>query len=209
MNDLIKTVDSLKKDPVSIIINSRLQEFERIKDNNLREIFKELCFCIMTANCGAEKCIEIHEKIGDQFLTLTELELQEKFKEYGYRFPNVRSKFIIEARKFKEDIERKIKSNTILEKELRNWLVKNIKGLGLKEASHFLRNIGYKNCAIVDFHIVDVLANYGLVEKPKTMTKNKYLEIEDILRELGKSLNLNMAELDLYLWYLETGKVLK
>ncbi|MFX1355855.1 MAG: N-glycosylase/DNA lyase [Promethearchaeota archaeon] len=209
MNDLIKTVDNLKNDQVSIMINSRLQEFERIRNQDIRQIFKELCFCIMTANCGAEKCIEIHEKIGDEFLTLTEVELKEKFKEYGYRFPNVRSKFIIEARETKQEIEHKIKSQEIHDKELRNWLVKNIKGLGLKEASHFLRNIGFKNCAIIDFHIVDILVKHGLVDKPKTMTKNKYLDIENVLNNLGKSLDLNMAELDLYLWYLETGKVLK
>jgi len=206
MNDLIKTVDNLKNDRVSIMINSRLQEFERIRNQNLREIFKELCFCIMTANCGAEKCIEIHEKIGDEFFTLSETELKEKFKEYGYRFPNVRSNFIIEARESKQEIEQKIKSH---DKELRNWLVKNIKGIGLKEASHFLRNIGFKNYAIIDFHIVDILVKHGLVDRPKTMTKKKYFEIEKVLQNLGKTLNLSMAELDLYLWYLETGKVLK
>jgi len=41
------------------------------------------------------------------------------------------------------------------------------------------------------------------------MTKRKYHEIEEVLMSLGEDLNLNMAELDLYLWYLETGKVLK
>ena len=206
MNDLIKAVENLKQDQISIIINSRLKEFERIRNQNLSEIFKELCFCIMTANCGAEKCIEIHEKIGDEFFTLSETELKEKFKEYGYRFPNVRSNFIIEARESKQEIEQKIKSH---DKELRNWLVKNIKGIGLKEASHFLRNIGFKNYAIIDFHIVDILVKHGLVDRPKTMTKKKYFEIEKVLQNLGKTLNLSMAELDLYLWYLETGKVLK
>ena len=49
----------------------------------------------------------------------------------------------------------------------------------------------------------------NLIEKPKTMTKTKYLEIEEILKSIGNKLNLNMAELDLYLWYLETGKILK
>jgi len=81
--------------------------------------------------------------------------------------------------------------------------------LGYKEASHFLRNIGYKNYAIVDFHIVDLLVKYSLIEKPKTMTKRKYLEIERILQDLGSEVSLNLAELDLYLWYMETGKVLK
>ena len=79
----------------------------------------------------------------------------------------------------------------------------------MKEASHFLRNVGFEDYAIIDFHIIDILEKYGLIEKPKTMTKNKYLEIEDILKKLAKKVNLSLAELDLYLWYKETGKVLK
>ena len=88
-------------------------------------------------------------------------------------------------------------------------MVDNIKGLGMKEASHFLRNIGFKDFAIIDFHIIDILVKYGLIKKPKTLTKNKYLEIEGILKEIAKKTNLNLAELDLYLWYEETDKVLK
>ena len=93
--------------------------------------------------------------------------------------------------------------------KLREWVVKNVKGIGYKEASHFLRNIGYKNLAIIDFHIVDLLVKYDLIEKPKSMTKKKYLEIENVLKQLGRELHLDMAKLDLYLWYKETGKVLK
>jgi N-glycosylase/DNA lyase len=63
--------------------------------------------------------------------------------------------------------------------------------------------------AIIDFHIVDLLVKYDLIEKPKSMTKKKYLEIENVLRQLGRELHLDMAKLDLYLWYKETGKVLK
>jgi N-glycosylase/DNA lyase len=92
---------------------------------------------------------------------------------------------------------------------MREWLVNNVKGLGMKESSHFLRNIGYKDLAIIDFHIVDLLEREKLIERPKTITPKKYLEIEQILAELGKKTNLNLAELDLYLWYLETGKILK
>ena len=86
---------------------------------------------------------------------------------------------------------------------------KKIKGVGYKEASHFLRNIGYKNYAIVDFHIVDLLAKHNLIKKLKKMTKNKYLEIEELLKDIAERLGLNLAELDLYLWFLETGKILK
>ena len=34
-------------------------------------------------------------------------------------------------------------------------------------------------------------------------------EVEFIARKIGEKADLNLAELDLYLWYIETGKVLK
>ena len=129
-------------------------------------------------------------------------------KEVHYRFPNIRSKFIIEAREKMNQLDNIMKSGNS-GKKLREWIVKNIKGIGYKEASHFLRNIGYNEFAIVDFHIADLLAKHEIVQKPKRMTKTKYLEIEEILKTIGNKVNLSLAELDLYLWYLETGKILK
>ena len=79
----------------------------------------------------------------------------------------------------------------------------------MKESSHFLRNIGFFDVAIIDFHIVDLLVKIGLIQKPKSLTKAKYLEIEAILKELSEKVSLTLGELDLFLWYLETGKVLK
>jgi len=84
-----------------------------------------------------------------------------------------------------------------------------VKGFGYKEASHFLRNIGFENLAIIDFHIIDSLVDAGLIEKPKTITPKKYLEIETMLKKIAEKSGMNLAELDLYLWCNETGKVLK
>jgi len=208
MKELLDSLENLKNSDIKNLVNTRINEFAEIKNEAISNIFKELCFCIMTANCSADKCIEIHERIGDDFLKLTEFQLTNKFKDLGYRFPNVRSKYIIEARNYMKDLESLIKSNEE-ENNLRNWIAKNIKGLGYKEASHFLRNIGYENYAIVDFHIIEILARYNIINKPKTMTKKKYLEIEELLKKIAKKIGINLAKLDLYLWYLETGKILK
>ena len=129
-------------------------------------------------------------------------------KDFGYRFPNIRAKYIAKARESQEQIISQIRSHTNLF-ELREWLVKNIKGLGYKEASHFLRNIGFAEFAIIDFHIIDLLTKFNLIEKPKTLSKTKYLEIEELLSQIAEKLDLNLAELDLYMWFMETGKVLK
>lgn len=208
MKDLIDSLEKLKNSDISYIIQSRINEFSSIREKGIDEIFKELCFCIMTANCGAEKCIEIHNLIGDDFLNLSEEGMVNKFREYGYRFPNIRSNYILQAREYKEELE-KILFSTINDNDLRDWIVSNIKGIGYKECSHFLRNIGFNNYAIIDFHIINLLVDNNLIDKPKTMTKKKYFEIEEILKEIGTILNLDMAQLDLYLWYLETGKILK
>jgi len=208
MQELLDTLETLKTSEIKEYIDACLAEFSMIKTQPIHQIFKELCFCIMTANCSAAKCIEVHETIGEDFLTVSEIGLANKFKELGYRFPNVRSSFIIEARKKMYHLENVIKSANN-GNQLRDWIVKNIKGIGYKEASHFLRNIGFNEYAIIDFHIIDLLAKHNIVEKPKTMTKTKYLEIEEILKNIGNKLKLNIGELDLYLWYLETGKILK
>ena len=121
----------------------------------------------------------------------------------------MRAKFIAEARKKCAKDIKKIVFSFENGKEAREWLVNNIKGLGYKEASHFLRNVGFMDVAIVDFHIVDLLAKNKIIKKPKTMTKKKYLEIEEVLEKLSKKLGLELGELDLYLWWMETGKALK
>jgi len=207
LEKILNKINELKCSDIKLVIDKRVNEFRNFNKKSNKELFKELCFCILTANFTAERGINIQNTIGDGFLTLTQAQLANKLKELGHRFPNTRAKYIVEARKHKDELKQLIKTKS--EYELREWLVQNVKGLGYKEASHFLRNIGYQNLAIADFHIVDILADHKLIEKPKTMTKNKYLEVEKVLQNIGSKCNLCMSELDLYLWYLETGKVLK
>ena len=92
--------------------------------------------------------------------------------------------------------------------ELREFLARNIKDLGYKEASHFLRNHGYKNFAILDRHVLKTLKeNKFIKEIPKTLTKNEYLQIESKLSELAEDLNTTQAHLDMYLFYLDSKKL--
>jgi N-glycosylase/DNA lyase len=88
-------------------------------------------------------------------------------------------------------------------------VIDEIKGIGTKESSHFLRNIGFLNYAILDVHILNLLEKNAVVKKPKTLTRKKYYDIEKKLQNIAKKTNLSLAELDLYLWYIETGKVFK
>ncbi|MBD3312247.1 N-glycosylase/DNA lyase [archaeon] len=188
MKELLKDIKKVDKKK---LIEKKMNAFK-----NNKEIFSELCYCILTANFNAERAIIIQKKVGEGFKELSEKELASRLKELGYRFPNIRAKYIIEARG----------KELIMERE---WLVNNIKGLGYKEASHFLRNTGHDDYAIIDFHIIDLLARHGVIKKPKNLSKKNYLLIENKLKTIGEKAGLSLGELDLYLWYLETGKVLK
>jgi len=208
MKELLLSVESLKDSDISNVISERIEQFAEIRKLGIEKIFEELCFCILTANCAAKSCIKVQERVNKGFLEYSEEELRKKFKEYGYRFPNIRANYILEARNHILNIKQKINSS-MDEMMLRDWFAKTIKGLGYKEASHFLRNIGFKNIAIIDFHIIDLLEKFGIIQKPKTLTKKKYIEIEQILRKIGERVNLSLDELDMYLWYMETKEVLK
>ena len=204
---LLKLVEKLKRGGVKNLVDARIEEFKKNIKKSSEEIFKELCFCILTANFNAERSIRIQNELGDKFLTLSQTQLRDELKKLGHRYPNLRAKYIVKARKYKGSLKSIVESSN--PHELREWLVKIVKGIGYKEASHFLRNIGYTNFAIVDFHILNLLERYNLIKKPKSLTKKEYLRIENLLRKIAKKLDLNLAELDLYLWYLETGKILK
>jgi len=190
------------------VVDARIAEFRELGKKDEKGMFKELCFCVLTANFSAERGMRIQKAVGDGFLTLSQAKLAERLRELGHRYPNTRAQYIVEARRHLGSLKRMTESSNG-GSAMREWLVKNVKGLGYKEASHFLRNIGFTDLAILDFHIIDIMERCGAVVRPKTLTKKKYLEIERVLEKFAKKRNMNLAELDLYLWYMETGKVLK
>jgi N-glycosylase/DNA lyase len=198
----------MKNSKIKHLINKRLNEFNILRDKTNEDWFSELCFCILTANSKAESAIKIQNQIGLKgFLIDSEENIARVIKLNKHRFYNNKSQFICEARKNNniKDIIQKMN-----EFEAREWLVKNIKGVGYKEASHFLRNVGYKNLAILDRHILNLMVENKLItEKPKSLNKKIYLDVEKNFNKLAEKLGMSSAELDLYMWYLKTGKVLK
>ena len=208
MNQLITKINTLKKSSLGKDIEKKKKSFSSFQKKSNHDIFKELCFCLMTANFNAKRAVEIQKNCGNLFLTGTESQLSKLLKTHGHRFPNTRAYFIHQAQVHKDDIKEKLFSIND-KQEKREWLVKNIKGLGFKESSHFLRNIGFFDYAIIDFHIVDILADNKVIKRPKTLNKENYLAIEQKLEKLSKETNLTLGELDLYLWYLETGTIYK
>jgi len=133
-----------------------------------------------------------------------------------HRYPNARAGYIVASREFLQEhcglrLREKLSSfeNDL---ERRDWLVKEkrIKGLGYKEASHYLRNIGLKGYAILDKHILRSLAELGIIDDPKPPnTRAKYLGTEEKLKKLAALTEIDFDELDLVLWSMKTGEILK
>ncbi|MFH0831480.1 MAG: N-glycosylase/DNA lyase [archaeon] len=206
MENLKEKILKLKKAEISRTINARNREFKILKSQP-EKWFSELCFCILTAGSTAQSCMQVQQKVGSAFSILPINKLKKKMKSASCRFYNKRAEYIFDARKnFQANIVKKLANES--PDKAREWLVENIKGIGMKEASHFLRNIGY-DITIIDFHILDILKKYKIITKNTELGKNNYPAIEKKLKNLAKAAKLTMAELDLYLWYMETGKVLK
>lgn len=213
MNLLVSKVKELFGDvEVKGKIDFRINSFRDLNENGTDDdLFFELCFCLLTANFSAKRAIEIHEQIGfDGFIGLSQEGLALKLRELGYRFPNKRAEYVVLVRNLRKGLREKLflcKDDF----ERRRFLVENIKGIGMKEASHYLRNVGFFNVAILDFHIVDILAQNNVIRRPfsKSLSPRVYLEIEEELLRLARACGLTQGELDYYLWYLETGEILK
>jgi len=206
VNKLIKKIKKLKQSPISKTVDKKLKEFKELAKKGNDDWFCELCFCILTANSKASTALSIQEELGaNGFLRKPQDSLCNCIKGKKHRFHNNKAKYIIEARKHK-----KIKEILKKEKEPREWLVKNIKGLGWKESSHFLRNVGHFDYAILDRHIIKSLHEQGYIkQKSKSLSKNSYFAIEKQFRDIACELGMTSAELDLYMWYIQTGQVLK
>ncbi|OGB84605.1 hypothetical protein A3F66_06450 [candidate division TM6 bacterium RIFCSPHIGHO2_12_FULL_32_22] len=187
------------------LIETRLNEFQELNKKEADEWFSELCFCILTANSKAQNAINIKNEIGsDGFKSYSQEKITEIIRQNKHRFHNNKAKYIVTARKFIDikNILRDFKTGP----EAREFIAQNIKGLGFKEASHFLRNVGYCDVAIIDRHILKFMYATKMIDRiPKVVTKKLYLEFEGILKEITS----NLARLDLVIWQHVTGKVLK
>ncbi len=207
---------------VEKIIKNRLKEFERLGNSkqtlfdfypflNLKiraTIKSELAFCISTANSSAISGLYFQKQLEKFDFNRIEVEkIETLLKQAGVRFYSKKAIYISKALLNFEIVERALK---IEDKKARDILVSSIKGLGYKEASHFLRNVGRKNIAIIDRHVLRWMREKGLIDNiPKNLNKKNYLQLERILSKLSDEIGMNLAKLDLYMWYEKTKKVLK
>ena len=199
--------------PVKPQIEARLQDFSRIWEKaSDGELFRELIFCLLTPQSKARTCWRAVERL-DRKCMIADAGPEEITAELvGVRFNQRKGEYICLARSlFSSRSLRETLSGFSEAFAAREWLVQNIKGLGYKEASHFLRNIGLGgDLAILDRHILKNLALLGVIDEvPASPSKKMYLEIERKMIDFSQESKIPMAHLDLLLWYKEAGEVFK
>ncbi len=209
INQLLEEYNSRKTK-----IEQRLSEFKDVRNRSEEDVFAEMAFCLLTPQSKATSCwaaIDFLKKTGNLY-DGNEEDIIKHLEDV--RFPNNKAKYIVLTRNlFKQNGSIKIKDrifSTQNPADLREWLVENIKGYGYKEASHFLRNVGFENLAILDRHILKNLVRFGAIpEVPKYLNKNQYLEIERKFKEFSQRVNIPMDHLDLLFWSMEAGHIFK
>ncbi|MBC7121467.1 MAG: N-glycosylase/DNA lyase [Candidatus Methanosuratus sp.] len=200
-------------DPVKEQIEKRLAEFQHIwKTASDEELFRELVFCLLTPQSKARVCWRAVQRLERKCLITSGEPCQVQEELVGVRFNQRKAEYICLARSmFSYRSLRTTLAGFSSHGAAREWLVENVKGLGYKEASHFLRNIGLgEDLAILDRHILKNLALLGVIaEVPESPSKRLYLEIEKEMTAFSAKIGIPMGQLDLLLWYKEAGEIFK
>jgi len=196
-------------------IRKRLQEFKNLANESDERLFAEMAFCICTPQSRAISAWAAIEAVAKNNYLFNGSENVIRPFLNAVRFADNKTKYIVEAREnFRMGGQWSLKEKIFSFKnsfEARSWLVENVKGLGMKEASHFLRNIGLgEELAILDVHILKNLKTLGIIDEiPKCLSEKNYLEIEKKFGDFSELVGIPVGELDLLLWSEETGMIFK
>jgi N-glycosylase/DNA lyase len=198
-------------------IRARLAEFEAIaREGDDARLFEELVYCIFTAGASARMGLNAVERVRSHLLKAGRPRLN-RLLTGAHRFPNARSGYVVHTRNYlKQDCGLRLRERLARfgddAEARRDFFARNpgIKGIGYKEASHYLRNIGYRGYAILDKHILRTLHECGVIDSPNPpATKKKYLAVEQDMRKFAIDIRIDFDELDLLLWSNKTGEILK
>jgi len=203
-------------------IKQALSDFEKLRDSDNSRLFKELVFVILTSQTDAERSWKATEELEKANLLEkgSKQDIAKILEKNGIQYEKNKAAYIIENREMlsqptlKEPgkglkIQNKIDSENL--EKTRKWFAENIRGLSWKGASHFLRNIGYGNSfAIISGRISSKMFELDYLKDPKQPSgKQEYLKAEKQMQKLSKDLEIEIKELDLVLWSMETGKIFK
>jgi N-glycosylase/DNA lyase len=188
---------------------NRLADFSQVP---IARYFYELTFCILTPQSSAmnaEKTIlelERDDFFGRGFDPTSYL----RDPKHYIRFHNTKAKRLLTIRESFVDLLPHLIDYTLSAEQKRDIVLGMVKGLGMKEAAHFLRNIGVRGLAILDRHILKHLLRLHVInEIPTSLTTKRYLEIEKQWKQFAERVGISIDELDLLFWSMETGEIRK
>lgn len=210
------------------------QQRRKWNEMSENELWEELCLCILSSNVPYElalsafwhlrnsqllsqewitRCKSAVQQIASELTKRNYLPRKKDGSYRRYRFPNTRAKNIINAAKFLYEencgLLKILEDFNYKQEEARCFLAKNVPGIGLKQASHFLRDIGYSNTlAIIDSHVIAFLVEVGAVSqgKIKVVTPRIYIRLERVLQDLCNSFGFNLSIFDMAIWRYMRGK---
>lgn len=190
-------------------IQKRLSDFKRIEKS---EWFYEACYCMLTPQSKAIHADIVCSILKKENFLLNGFDTVSILRnpEHYIRFHNQKSKNLQSLRNHFSEIESIIDTHKDLPFDLRDILCSRIKGFGLKESAHFMRNIGIFGPTILDRHILKHLAECNVIEQGTIIKSSKhYVHIEQLWLQYCSQIHISMEEMDLLFWSIETGIILK
>ncbi|MDR0784986.1 MAG: hypothetical protein LBE74_03780 [Treponema sp.] len=202
---------------IKTAIDDRLGEFRALWENGVDiDVFREMCFCTCTPQNNARKAWSAVCAL-DGLLEIAQTDcIAAVLRENGVRFHVNKARYIIANREsFFPDTKARIaailKDST--QREARDILSEKVCGWGLKEASHFLRNIGLgSEVCILDRHILRQLALRGVFSQESgtvRLTRNAYWKLEAMMTLFAAKEGIPIDALDLTFWFEEKGELFK
>ncbi|URA10064.1 8-oxoguanine DNA glycosylase [Thermospira aquatica] len=195
-------------------IEERLERFLWVKEQDDDKLFfEELVFCTLTPQARpleAQKTLDHLKHLGLLWEGVEE-ELSHHLHRVRFRYTKAASlvynrKVCMEAG-FSLGKKLKELGDAFSQRE---WVVTTMKGIGWKEASHFLRNIGFGlGLAILDRHVLRTLNERFGVPLPSSLSERRYLEYERLLHQWTEDIGVPFAAMDFVLFYDKTGLIFK
>jgi N-glycosylase/DNA lyase len=198
------------------LIEARLEDFRQVGSLPDERLFEEMCFCILAVQSKAHTAdAAVRELSKAGLLWSGHAPRLAAFLRHRTRFHNHKAAYIVGAReRFFPEGEPCLSESLRAQRDskvARAWLVGEVDGLGWKEGSHFLRNVGRGDgLAILDRHILRNLVRHGVIPAmPDSLTGPRYHAIEERMNRFSSTVQISMAALDLLFWSRETGEIFK
>lgn len=166
-----------------------------ISEKSEEEVFYHFCFALLVPQTTHKSTMVVISNLKEKKFFDADIpkdEILEIVK--PTRFYNNKTRYLLHLKEnwnWIYDMTMALLDST---KVVREFLVEMVPGLGMKAASHLLRNLGKENVAIIDTHI---MKHYGFAP-PKN--DREYLLLEEKMKEDAANNGLSVGELDIYLW---------